>query len=100
MKGTTKSQGQKDPLDRFYTAESTAAFCLSQLDLFSYSLIIEPSAGRGSFSNQIENCLAFDIDPQAAGIYQQNFLEYTHEKDNILVVGNPPYGQQSKLAIQ
>lgn len=26
MKGTTKSQGQKDPLDRFYTAESTAAF--------------------------------------------------------------------------
>lgn len=68
MKGTTKSQGQKDPLDRFYTAESTAAFCLSQLDLLLYSLIIEPSAGRGSFSNQIENCLAFDIDPQAAGI--------------------------------
>lgn len=28
MKGTTKSQGQKDPLDRFYTAESTAAFLL------------------------------------------------------------------------
>lgn len=100
MKGTTKSQGQKDPLDRFYTAESTAAFCLSQLDLSSYSLIVEPSAGRGSFSNQIENCLAFDIDPQAAEIQQQDFLEYTHEKGNILVVGNPPYGQQSKLAIQ
>ena len=93
-------KAKKIPLIASIPRNLPRLFCLSQLDLSLYSLIIEPGAGRGSFSNQIKNCLAFDIDPQAAEIQQQDFLEYTHEKGNILVVGNPPYGQQSKLAIQ
>ena len=48
---TTKSNGQKDVLDRFYTPPDVAAICIHQLDLSKYNLIIEPSAGNGSFSH-------------------------------------------------
>lgn len=102
MKGTTKSNGQKDPLDRFYTSPEAVQECLSKLDLSQYDIIIEPSAGRGAFSSQIPHCIAYDIDPQARDIIQQDFLSLSYSRDTTkktLVIGNPPYGQQCKLAI-
>lgn len=102
MKGTTKSNGQKDPLDRFYTSPEAVQECLSKLDLSQYDIIIEPSAGREAFSSQIPSCIAYDIDPQARGIIQQDFLSLSFSRDlskKTLVIGNPPYGQQCKLAI-
>ena len=77
-------------------------FCLSKIDLKAYDLIIEPSAGSGSFSNLI-NCIAFDIEPKNDKIIKQNYLEletseYADKK--VLVIGNPPFGRQSSLAIK
>lgn len=99
--GTTKSQGQKHPLDKFYTKTSVAAQCLSKLDLDSYDEIIEPSAGNGAFSNLIPNVKAFDISPEHPNVIKQDWLKYSQTRDHkkVLVVGNPPYGQQNTLAL-
>lgn len=102
MPRETKSNGQKDIYDRFYTPDTTVDKCLSLLDLNAYDLIIEPSAGNGSFSKKIPNCLAFDIAPAAKGITCADWLaiDKTQFKGNhILVCGNPPFGEQGRKAI-
>ena len=55
--------------------------------------IIEPAAGNGSFSNQIENCIAYDIEPEANNIIKQDFLQLNiNYKRGRLFIGNPPFG--------
>lgn len=94
----------KDILDRFYTKDIVVNFCLQQINLNHYDLIIEPSAGAGAFSNKIPNCLAFDIAPAHSSVITQDFLNYTYDgnisRDKILCLGNPPYGRQGSLVIQ
>lgn len=92
--------GKKEKNDKFYTKPEIAAQFLRELDLSSYSLIIEPSAGNGSFSNFIPNCIALDIEPENDKIVKQDFFMYEPQRGNILVVGNPPFGEQSTMAIQ
>lgn len=102
-KGTTKSNGRKHELDKFYTKPEIALQCLNRLDLESYSLIIEPSAGSGAFSSQIDDCLAMDLDPESEGTVKQDWFLYEQERDSdkkVLVVGNPPFGQQNNLAVK
>lgn len=84
--------------DKFYTKPETAEECISLLDLSLYKTIIEPSAGSGSFSSRIENCLAYDIAPDGPGIIRQDFLELDKHFDKLLVVGNPPFGERASLA--
>lgn len=86
-------------LEKFYTKPEVAKFCIEQLDLSKYDKIIEPSAGSGSFSNQLE-CEAYDIAPEGENIIKQDFLQTNIEKGNILTIGNPPFGRQSSLAIK
>ena len=93
---------RKINLEQFFTTEENAKFCLSKIDLKAYDLIIEPSAGSGSFSNLVD-CIAFDIEPKNDKIIKQNYLEletseYINKK--VLVVGNSPFGRQSSLAIK
>lgn len=101
-KGTTKSGGQKHYLDKFYTKPEIAQWCINKIDTKEYSLIIEPSAGNGAFSNQIENILAFDLHPENPTIKKQNWFDFNTERaqNKILVIGNPPFGQQNNLAIK
>lgn len=103
MPQTTKSNGQKDRLDRFYTPVDTVQDCLALLDLSKYDCIIEPSAGTGNFSKQLPNCFAFDIAPAQEDIAQADWLTLDKTQffkySNILICGNPPFGEQSKLAI-
>ena len=100
---TTKSLGQKDKLDKFYTKKEVASICISQLNLDNYDVIIEPSAGSGNFSSQIEGCIAYDIAPEHPDIIQQDFLTLEIDENikdkKILVIGNPPFGVQNNLAI-
>jgi len=93
---------RKINLEQFFTTEINAKFCLSKLDLFKYERIIEPSAGSGSFSNLIENCIAYDIEPRNKNIIKQDFLQLdiSKTKGKTLIVGNPPFGRQSSLAIK
>lgn len=94
---------KKDELDRFYTKNDVAKSCLDVLgDISEYALVIEPSAGDGSFSSQIShaNLISIDIAPGAAGIKQGDWFEYRAPSGigNILVVGNPPFGSRNKLS--
>lgn len=101
MKGTTKTLGKKEKNDKFYTKPEIAAWLLQEIHLSSYSLVIEPSARNGSFSNQIINCVALDIEPESSNIQKQDFLTYSPPQvPSILVIGNPPFGEQSSLAIK
>ena len=90
-------------LDKFYTPREIAAFCISLVpDMESYDLIVEPSAGTGSFSSQIPACLAYDLEPAGENIIQQDWLTLSAlpRNNHCLVIGNPPFGQRSSLAKQ
>lgn len=103
MPRETKSNGQKDPLDRFYTPENIVQKCLSLLDLSKFDCIIEPSAGTGNFSKRLPGCFSFDIAPEQDYIVQADWLKLDktqfNKYNNILICGNPPFGEQCKLAI-
>ena len=107
MSGETKSQGQKDLLDRFYTPIEIAKKCVSLLDLSVYDCIIEPSAGTGSFLKAISpyKAYSFDLAPDSQDflIEQADWFKVDKTRfasyKNILVLGNPPFGQQNSLAV-
>lgn len=101
--GITKSKGRKEVNDKFYTNSYVAKSCIELVDLSEYDVIIEPSAGNGSFSSQIDNCIAYDIKPEHTDIVKQDYLklDITEFKDKkVLTIGNPPFGVQSNLAIK
>lgn len=87
-------------LDKFYTKKEDVRRCLDNIDLANYDTIIEPSAGHGAFSDEIENCIAFDITPEGNNIIEQDFLKIKslESTGQILFIGNPPFGKRSSLA--
>lgn len=73
----------------------------------NFKIIIEPSAGDGSFYKHLprsssRRVVGLDITPRASGIKKQNFLTYNfpykNNKDEVLCIGNPPFGRQANLA--
>ena len=90
--------------DKYYTPIDLAKECINKtfeiIGRENITEIIEPSAGNGSFSNQIENCIAYDLVPENENINQANFLGLKLKyKIGRLFIGNPPFGVHSKLAI-
>ena len=90
--------------DQYYTDPILAAYCLEIVRRyydFSQMLLVEPSAGDGSFSRVMpKGSIAVDIDPRADGIQKADFLEITIESDwQIGFIGNPPYGWCSRKAL-
>jgi len=61
-------------LDKFYTKEVVVKQCLSKINFKDYDLVIEPSAGNGSFSKKIHhiNLVALDLYPESKKIKKQN----------------------------
>lgn len=105
MPQTTKSNGRKDPLDRFYTLEVTVKQCLQLLNLSKFDCIIEPSAGTGNFLKYLpSSTIGYDVDPQNESIIKSDWftVDKTQFKSykNILVCGNPPFGEQNVLAVR
>ena len=95
----------KIELDKYYTPKDLAKYCIDKtLDIIgmeNVTEIIEPSAGNGSFSSQLENCIAYDIAPESEGIIKQDFLqlEIPYKKGR-LIIGNPPFGSRNTLAVK
>lgn len=93
----------KIELDKYYTLPEISKYCIEKtfeiLKGEEISEIIEPSAGTGSFSNQIENCIAYDIKPEGENIIEQDFLtlDLSYKKGRMFI-GNPPFGRGSNLA--
>ena len=97
-------------LDKFYTKPEIANYCVvlfkKHFNLSENDLIIEPSAGNGSFLKSLNkiNCKKcyLDIAPENTQILQQDFLKYHVSKtsNKIHVIGNPPFGKQASTAIK
>jgi len=99
--------------DKFYTNLPVVELCMNKIIehiVFEKDdLIIEPSAGDGSFINSIKqisnNYKFFDILPDHPDIIKQDFLEYDFNEiegkyNKIHIIGNPPFGRQSSAAIK
>lgn len=99
---------RKEGLDKFYTLPLCSKKCIDKVSelytISNFDIIIEPSAGNGSFLNQIpsNNKIGIDISPEHSDIIRLDFFDYSPPLDmkNILVIGNPPFGRVSSLAIK
>lgn len=94
-------------MDQFYTKPEVAEECYQelkdQIDLVSFDIILEPSAGTGSFFQLIpeHQRKGIDLEPKYPGIIQQDFLQFKFEPNKrYCVVGNPPFGKVSSLAVK
>jgi hypothetical protein len=96
------AKNKKHDNDKFYTKQEVSKKLLETLNLDEYDYIIEPSAGNGSFYNIIDhqNKIGIDIEPESDVIIKQNWFDFKIKGNykNILVVGNPPFGNQGSLA--
>lgn len=108
--------------DKFYTKDSTVEICLNNfkknVELKNTDLIIEPSAGNGSFIKGIKKMsdryLFYDLKPENNEIIKQDYLilntdniehdrmvgEDSEMNNKIHVIGNPPFGRQCSMAIK
>ena len=104
---------KRNTIDKYYTKKSVVELCINyikeKLLINENDLVIEPSAGDGSFIEAIKtishNYEFYDLEPDNDDIVKQNYLDYDtsdiQEKyDNIHIIGNPPFGRQSSLAIK
>lgn len=93
--------------DQFYTTVPVAKQCyqllLSNVNIGDYDIILEPSAGTGSFFNLLppENRKGIDLEPKCKDVQKLDFFDFKQSTNNTyLVVGNPPFGRISSLAIR
>lgn len=104
---------KRNVIDKYYTKDDIVTLCIDlikvNLKIRNKDLIIEPSAGNGSFIHSIKrlskNYKFYDLEPENDEIIKQDFLELDYkdlQKDykKIHIIGNPPFGRQSSLAIK
>ena len=108
---------KRNTIDKYYTKDIVVEYCLNlvkqHIQINTDDLIIEPSAGNGSFIMGIKlltnNFKFYDLEPDNAEIIKQDYLKYNHEPlvsnsieqpNKIHIIGNPPFGRQSSLAIK
>jgi len=90
-------------LDKYYTPRDIALYCIKKTKTLLPNVTewLEPSAGNGNFSLQLENCLAYDIEPEDVSIIQQDFLTLKLPyKEGRCVIGNPPFGTRNTLSVK
>lgn len=104
---------KRDNLDKFYTKSSVVKECINlikeNIQIKKNDMIIEPSAGNGAFIKKIKkiskNYKFYDIKPENKEIEKQDYLDLDYDEiknnyNNIHIIGNPPFGRQSSLAIK
>lgn len=103
-KKVIKDQKAKD-LDQFYTDPSYASIFLDKIksivNFDQYDIILEPSAGTGSFFNLLDNKkrIGLDLDPKTSELIKINFFDWIPSSDKIITIGNPPFGKNSRIAV-
>lgn len=116
MNNSKQTNGlNRNPIDKFYTRNDVVELCIglvkANLDIHpNHDLIIEPSAGNGSFIPGIKsitnNFKFYDIEPENNEITRQDYLLYDYRLikpaafNKIHILGNPPFGRQSSMAIK
>lgn len=93
---------KKNALDQYYTKPEVVKHCWSVLDklIGSNHQYVEPSAGNGVWGLGRENITMYDIEPKSGGIAKQDWLTYDGDLSGKVVVGNPPFGFASSLAVK
>lgn len=89
--------------DKYYTDKKLAKRLIDTtyrvLKKNDFSRIVEPAAGGGAFSSQIDDCIAYDIKPEGEGIIEQDYLTKPIKYiPNSLTIGNPPFGSRNNLS--
>jgi predicted RNA methylase len=111
---TKQTKGlNRNIIDKYYTKDAVVDLCLNfvtkYIQINSDDLIIEPSAGNGSFIKGIKlltsNFKFYDLKPENEEIIKQDYLLYDYNNiknifGKIHIIGNPPFGRQSSLAIK
>lgn len=111
---TKQNKGLKrNTIDKYYTKVNIVTLCINYINqnikINKNDLIIEPSAGNGAFIDSIKlltnNYLFYDLEPENHEISKLNYLDYNYNSiqksyDNIHIIGNPPFGRQSSMAIK
>ena len=92
-------------LDKYYTDKELANDLIKKtyeiVGKDNITEVIEPSAGNGAFSSQIEGCIAYDIEPEGENIKKQDFLKLNLPyKKGRLFIGNPPFGDRNRLSVR
>ncbi len=96
-------------LGKYYTRADVAAELIKSLAgmvQLGEFVFVEPSAGCGAFVEPLRErdleVAAVDLDPQAPGILQGDFLRDSvwPADGRIAVIGNPPFGFASSLAVR
>jgi len=99
----------RSSLDKFYTKHDITNLCYKNikkiLKIKNNELVIEPSAGNGSFISIIKKItkkyILYDINPENKEILKKDFLSVNlDEFKDYHIIGNPPFGRQSSLAIK
>ena len=105
---------KRNIIDKYYTKNDVVHLCLNFVEKHvkintKKDIIIEPSAGNGSFIPGIKslcrNFEFYDLEPENDEIMKQDYLLYDFDIikktfDKIHIIGNPPFGRQSSLAIK
>jgi hypothetical protein len=92
-------------LDQFYTNEAVALkyynILKQKVEINSYDIFLEPSAGQGAFYKLMptQKREGVDLDPKYPGVEQMNFFDYTPKPNKkYIVIGNPPFGRKCSMA--
>lgn len=111
MLSQIKQKGQ------FYTKREVASSCIDFLFKHIENILpkqnllfLEPSAGYGCFYDELnernKKIIGYDIEPKHKKIKKLDFLSFEvfneikkFKNENILIIGNPPFGKKSKMAI-
>ena len=97
---------KRNKLDKYYTNINKIKKIIGRLNKNYF--YIEPSAGDGAFIEILKEkgCefKAYDLAPNHKDIEQKDFFNVTIEKSSkhtkTIVIGNPPFGKNSSLAIK
>ena len=118
-KSKPKKGLKRNTIDKYYTKTSIVDLCINYIKDYicidKSDLIIEPSAGNGAFISNIkllsDNYKFYDLKPETGPmnldneIITQDYLLFDINSIDITdksvhVIGNPPFGRQSSLAIK
>lgn len=98
-------ENEAKELNQFYTKPEIAKRFVDTIrgviDFNDYDNIIEPSAGSGNIFQFLpkDKRIGIDLQPYHPEVKKCDFFDFEFPKGKNLVIGNPPFGRQSTLAI-
>lgn len=99
---------ERDTTDKFYTSPQAVNLCFQafqeEVKVSPDDILLEPSAGNGAFIEPLSRfgvkCLFYDLYPEHPSVVKQDYLTLPNPSGKIHVIGNPPFGRQSSLAVK